>query len=123
VDVSVGSSDFGKFGDVHVQARSAEVVSLEVTYVEELGGLLGVADDLGTAVSDAAGSVGLACTGGTTLGGSVGAELRGDAAETIAGTASVERAGVHVGEIPACLGTGGLLRSRLLRTADSAGDS
>lgn len=118
----VRSGDLGKLGDVHVQAGSAEVVALEVTHVEELGGLLGVADDLSTAVSDAAGSVGLACTGGTTLGGSVGAELRGDAAEAIARAAGVERTGVHVGEIPACLGIRGLLRSRLLGTADSAGD-
>jgi hypothetical protein len=121
VDMRVGGLDLGQLGDVHVEARAAEVVALEVAYVEELGGLLGVADDLVAAVSNAAG-LRLACTRGAALSSGVCAELGSDTAEAIAGAAGVEGAGVHAGEIPTCLCTGRLLGARLLRAADSVGD-
>ncbi|KAI6766061.1 hypothetical protein HG530_007131 [Fusarium avenaceum] len=121
VDVRVRRLDLGQLGDVHVETRTAEVVALEVAYVEELGGLLAVADDLVATVSNAAG-LRLACTRGTALGSGVCAELGSDAAEAIARAAGVKGAGVHAGEIPACLGIGRLLGARLLRAADSIGD-
>ncbi|KAI6755448.1 hypothetical protein HG531_004554 [Fusarium graminearum] len=119
----VGSRKLRKLGDVHVQARTAKVVTLEVSDVEELGRLLGVANDVGSAVTNATRGVDLAGTRRGTLGSSVGAEVGSDTAETIARAAGVERAGVHASEIPASLGTSGLLGTRLLRTANSTSNS
>lgn len=123
VHVSVGSLKSSQVADVHVQALSAEVVTLEVTDVKELGRLLGVSDNLGTAVGNATRSVGGGSTRRTTLDSGVGAELGGDTTEAVARAAGVEGARVHASEIPTSLGSGGKLGSWLLRTADGAGDS
>jgi hypothetical protein len=123
VHVSVGSLESSQVANVHVQTLAAEVITLEVTDVKELGRLLGVSDNLGTAVGNAARSVGRGGTGRTTLSSRVGAELGGDTAEAVARAAGVKGAGVHASEIPASLGSGGKLGSRLLGTADGAGNS
>jgi len=120
--VSVRSLEGSQVANVHVQALAAEVVTLEVSDVEELGRLLGVSDNLSATVGNAAGGVGCGSTRGTTLGSRVGAELGGDTAEAVARAAGVKGARVHASEIPTSLGSGGKLGSRLLRTADGAGD-
>lgn len=122
VHVSVGSLESSQVADVHVQALAAEVVALEVTDVKELGRLLGVSDNLGAAVRNAAGGVGRGGTRRATLSSRVGAELGGDTAEAVARAAGVKGTRVHASEIPTSLSSGRKLGSRLLRTADGAGD-